>query len=419
MFSPASSLAALAPLSRTLRTSALARIVTTVFLNLLCYITIGLPLAVIPGFTHGTLGYDAVVAGLAVSLQYLATFVSRPLAGKLVDNQGPKRAVLIGLASCIITGLMLIAAGQLALVFPRQPAAALAMLLTSRLVLGMAESLTATGSITWAIGQVGPTRTAQVISWNGIASYGGIALGAPLGVIVAGHGPEGFTMLGAIPVLLGSIGLWLASRRPAVVPAPGVRLPFLAILGKVLPHGSALGLGSLGFGVIAAFIALFYAAHLWPARGWTGAASTLSVFGLMFVASRLVFAKAIGRFGGYRVGMASLAAEALGLLILWQSTSPLAALCGAALTGAGFALVFPAIGVEAVKRVGPENRGSALGAYSVFLDISLGLSGPVLGLIANRAGYGILFLVAAIACLMALALTAWMQRSETMKPLIR
>ncbi len=33
---------------------------------MLCYTTIGLPLAVIPGFVRDTPGYDAVLAGLAV-----------------------------------------------------------------------------------------------------------------------------------------------------------------------------------------------------------------------------------------------------------------------------------------------------------------------------------------------------------------
>ncbi len=400
----------LRPLSRALHASPTARIVATVFLNLLCYVTIGLPLAVIPGFTRDTLGFDAVLAGLAVSLQYLATFASRAPAGRLVDGAGPKCSVMIGLASCMIAGLLLVATGQLALALPDRPALALLTLLASRLVLGVAESLTATGSISWAIGRVGPGRTAQVISWNGMASYGGIALGAPLGVILAhrGNAAEGFTLLGLLPVLLGGIGLTLAARRPAVPPVPGERLAFLAILGRVLPYGAVLSLGSVGFGVIAAFITLFYAAHGWPARGWTGAASALSAFGLVFIAARLAFATAIVRHGGLRVAIVSLAVEAVGLMILWRSGDARIALCGAALTGAGFALVFPALGVEAVRRVGPENRGAALGAYSVFLDVSLGLSGPLLGLIANHAGYAALFLAASAACLIGVSLTVWL-----------
>jgi len=52
------------------------------------------------------------------------------------------------------------------------------------------------------------------------------------------------------------------------------------------------------------------------------------------------------------------------------------ALAGAFVTGLGCALVFPALGVEALKRVLPANRGSAMGAFVVFLDIAYGFAGP-------------------------------------------
>jgi hypothetical protein len=46
----------------------------------------------------------------------------------------------------------------------------------------------------------------------------------------------------------------------------------------------------------------------------------------------------------------------------------------------------------------------------VFLDVSLGLSGPLLGLIAKGHGYASLFLCAALACLIGLALCAGLRR---------
>jgi predicted MFS family arabinose efflux permease len=91
--------------------------------------------------------------------------------------------------------------------------------------------------------------------------------------------------------------------------------------------------------------------------------------------------------------------------MLWLAAEPTIALAGAALTGFGFALVFPALGVEAVGLVPPASRGAALSAYSVFLDLSLGLTGPLAGYVAGEFGYGSVFLFAALAAAAAVALS--------------
>jgi MFS family permease len=67
------------------------RILSVVIFNFASYLTIGLPLAVLPGYVHETLGYSAFWAGLVISLQYFATLVSRPHAGRYADMLGPKK----------------------------------------------------------------------------------------------------------------------------------------------------------------------------------------------------------------------------------------------------------------------------------------------------------------------------------------
>ncbi|SUI49143.1 major facilitator superfamily transporter [Serratia marcescens] len=54
------------------------RILSVVMFTFVCYLTIGLPLAVLPGFVHDHLGYNSVLAGLIISAQYFATLFSRP-----------------------------------------------------------------------------------------------------------------------------------------------------------------------------------------------------------------------------------------------------------------------------------------------------------------------------------------------------
>ncbi len=54
------------------------------------------------------------------------------------------------------------------------------------------------------------------------------------------------------------------------------------------------------------------------------------------------------------------------------------------------------------------SRGAALSAYSVFLDLSLGITGPLAGYIAGEFGYGSVFLFAAVASAAAVVLSTMM-----------
>jgi predicted MFS family arabinose efflux permease len=107
---------------------------------------------------------------------------------------------------------------------------------------------------------------------------------------------------------------------------------------------------------------------------------------------------------GYRVALSSLLIEALGQAMLWGAPQEIVALAGALVTGLGCALVFPALGVEALKRVLPANRGSAMGAFVAFLDIAYGLSGPAAGVIAGHFGYAAVYLFGAGCALLGAAL---------------
>jgi hypothetical protein len=61
---------------------------------------------------------------------------------------------------------------------------------------------------------------------------------------------------------------------------------------------------------------------------------------------------------------------------------------GLTLTGLGYSLVHPGFGVEALHRAPAHSRSLAMGAYTAFLDLSLGLASPALGLVASGARLG-------------------------------
>ncbi|CAX58894.1 MAG: MFS transporter [Erwinia billingiae] len=374
------------------------RIISVVVFTFFCYLSIGLPLAVLPGYVHNQLGYSSFMAGLIISLQYFATLISRPQSGRYADLLGPKKVVLVGLLLCGTSGLFTL----LAVMYESTPLTSLILLAIGRIFLGLGESLTATGSILWGINIVGTVQSARVISWNGVATYLAMAVGAPLGVILNSmFGIPGFAVL---IMLMAIFGFWLATRRPAVVVAVGQRIPFNQVFSRIWVYGLCLGLGTVGFGTIATFITLYFASH-----DWSGAAFSLTLFSLGFIAMRLVFSSYIGRFGGIRVSLVSFAIECIGLVMIWKGGSVLMVDAGAFLTGSGFSLIFPALGVEAIRQVAPQNQGSALGLYSAFLDFGLGITGPIAGLLIGHWGVDSIYLGAAVVVLFAFALTLRLQ----------
>lgn len=357
------------------------------------YLAIGLPLAVLPAYVHLHMGFSAALAGLVISAQYVATFLSRPWAGHISDHSGAKVSVLWGMAMCTASGVLLLVAASLHSI----AWLSMTIVFASRLALGVGESLGSTGATLWGISAVGPEHTARVISFNGISTYGAMALGAPLGVVLQTH--WGISSIGLLTVAVCAASFGFAVCKRAVPVVAGEHLPFSSVLGRVAPHGTALALGGVGYSVLATFVTLFYAS-----RHWDGAALCLTSFGVTFIAARLLFIHTIDRFGGFPVTIACLSVESVGMLILWRAHSPWTAFTAAGLAGLGFSLVFPAIGVEAVKRVPLRNRGTALGVYTGFSDVSFFLVGPTAGAIIGHFGYASAFFFALLAVLASLGI---------------
>lgn len=282
------------------------QIVSIVFYTFIAFLCIGLPIAVLPGYVHDQLGFSPLIAGLTIASQYLATLLSRPFAGRATDTLGSKRSIVFGLWGIVISGSMTL----LATLLHEFATLSLSILIVARLFLGVSQGLIGVGTINWCIGKVGTEHTARSISWNGIASYGAIAIGAPLGVVVIDS--IGFNSLGIALMVMAGLALRLIRDKPSVPIIVGERLPYWSVFGRIAPYGLGLTLSSIGYGTLTTFITLFYLN-----RGWEGAAYCLSMFGVCFILARLLFIGAINRLGGYNAAIVCMAVEICGLLMLW------------------------------------------------------------------------------------------------------
>jgi MFS family permease len=353
------------------------------------YLCIGLPLPVLPIFIHHNLAFGNLIVGLVIGVQFLTTVLTRGYAGRITDHQGGKRAAIQGAMVCALGGLLYFIAAQPNL----SPAISLAVIVIGRLAAGFGESQFVTGCVSWSIASVGPQRAGMSMSWTGIAMFGALAIGAPIGMaLYQSYSLEAVMVACVVAPLMAAI---IGFSTTSYMSAGGDRLPFYRVIGEIWREGLGLMLQGVGLSGLTAFASLYFAA-----RGWIHAGLVMTAFGIGFILIRVLLGHLPDKIGGYRVAMWSLVTEAIGQAMLWGASNEVIALAGALVTGLGCALVYPALGVEALKRVPPANRGSAMGAFVAFLDIAYGLAGPSAGFVAGHFGYAAVYMLGAVCALL-------------------
>jgi MFS family permease len=373
--------------------SAAARPVTAALLPimavvLIAFLVVGLALPVLPLHVHRTLGFGTFVVGLVAGSQFAVSLLTRVWSGHFADSRGGKRTVLVGLAGATASGLLYL----LSLALAATPVLSVTILLLGRGLLGAAESFIITGALSWGLGRVDPLSAGRVIAWVGMAMFAALAVGAPIGTALYGAG--GFPAIALATALLPLATMPLVASLQAVPGQPRARPALLGLAGAIWLPGLGAALGSVGFGAILTFGSLHFAD-----RGWSPVWLPFSAFAVSLILARVLCGHLPDRLGGVRVALVSALLEAVGLAIIWLAPDRVVAAAGAGLAGFGYSLVYPGLGLEAIRRVPAQSRGLAMGAFTACLDLALGVAGPGLGLIASGIGVGAVFLASMVVVL--------------------
>jgi len=377
--------------------SALFPIMGAIFV---AFLVTGIAMPVLPLHVHEGLGLSTVVVGLVAACQFIAALVSRPLAGKHADTRGAKHAVILGLVLASSAGLLYF----LSLQVTSLPVMSVAILLIGRALLGVGESFVITGAQAWGLLLGGPKNTGRVIAWAGSAMWGAFAAGAPLGAVLYSH--LGFTAIAFTTTLVPIAALLVVVRLRQIAPVVRTRSGLAKVVRAIWLPGLGLALSCAGFGAMTAFVSLLFAA-----RGWT-VWPAFTVFAGVFILARVFFGHAADKIGGAKIALICVLVESAGQALLAIAPWAELALVGAALTGFGWSLVYPGFGIEAVRRAPAGQQGTAMGAYTAFLDLALAIASPLLGLIASNAGIGAVFLASAILVLSAATIAASLLRTR-------
>lgn len=373
----------------------------------ICFFSFGATIAVIPIYIKTELGFSNFIVGSTLALQYVAMIFSRAFSGNVADVIGAKVAVLYGLLAAVICGLI-----YLGCVITEYPIIKLSFIALGRTLLGISESLIVTGVLTWALNQVGSSHAGKVMAWNGNAMYGGVALGALGGGWLAKWGGFPWIVYAAIffPIMAMLIAQTLEKQKLIIQKQ---RLPFLKVIKMVFLPGISLLLSTVGYSVILSFSGLFF-----RAKHWIGAEIVIAFFGISFVLARILFSGMPDRFGGARVAILSLIIECIGQGLMFMASTHDLVFLGSALSGFGFSLAVPALGIEALKQIPIQNRGTAMGSFLAFFDLSFCIAVPLAGIMIQSQNYQIVYLLGASCAFLAILISIKLMSSYALQKVI-
>jgi MFS family permease len=356
---------------------------------LLAFLAIGAALPVLPGYVRGPLHSGDLAVGFVVGAFAVTSVVCRPVAGRQADVRGRRIVLVAGALAMTVGGLLYLAS------------TGVPSLIVARLAVGAGEGAVYTAGATWAVDLAPANKRGLALGIFGLAVWGGLSLGPLAGELLRAN--VGYDAVWALAAGLPFAGALIALLLPEPPPAAGRRrpAPLAFVPAAARRPGLALALANIGYAALAGFIIL----HL-NARHVGGGASVFTAFAIAVFASRLALSREPDRRGARPTAAAAGLFEAAGLAIIAVAHSLAAALAGAIVVGVGFSMLFPALALMVVGDVGDDRRGSALGAFTAFFDIGVGLGGPLCGLTAALAGYPAVFVLAAIAALATAVLAA-------------
>src|SRR5262245_4803296 len=327
--------------------------------------------------------------GLLTAAHNASVVLLMPPMGALVDRFGRRRF--------LTAGALLMAAASLAFTTIDSFGPAIFAL---RALQALAFAMAFAAGAALAVDEAPPARVAQAIGLFGLAFLSMNAVGPAVVEEVSARAgwPAAFGLaaVGALACALLSLRL----RDRSFARSDGEPLPGLF---EVATRPSQLRISAVVALVGVAFSSIF--AFHQPFALEAGIRSVRAFFvayAAAVIAVRIGFGDSFDRFGRRRSAIAALELYVCVALLATQIPSTGLAALGAAL-GLAHGVFYPSFNAVAVELGGPRERGKVMALYQAAFQAG-GTIGPLaLGLLAERAGYALVFGVAAACLYVALA----------------
>ncbi len=362
------------------------------------FATAGVSFRVLPQLVKDVPGGGNTEIGLAFSFFGFGLLAGRPFVGYLNDRFGRSPMVVLG-------GL-----GAAVAQFTHVPAAeaGLNYLYSARFLAGLFGSVMYVGLATIATEMPSPERRAQVFGWFAASTFAGFAIGPVAGEFLLGTDNFSQAYLGASAFALTSAiaGFVLPETRP-----PDVN-PNLGGLSDMF-DATALKVGLTSFVAIAGFMG--FQGFIQPWGEELGVVEVGSIISTYAVVALLLRAFGSKLLDGDRlmVSSGSVILLAVASLILAAAQNIVWLFAGAVVMGIGSAYATPIFMLIATDSRPPGVRARVVSTLVLANDLGSTAAIPVLGIIADTAGFRTMYVV--LAGLIALSLV-WLRTGVAQLP---
>lgn len=351
------------------------------------FITMGFQmlLPVLPVFS-AKLGGSDTWAGLVVGIFTLSAVLMRPIAGRLLDRQGRRGVYIFGLIVFFIC------------VMAYNWTSTILILLILRFIHGFGWGASSTASSTIASDIIPKSRLGEGMGYFGLTSTFAMAVAPALGLgLVSGYGFNAVFYVSAGVVLVSIfIALPIKYHKPNALPKSDPDVVAKPVKAGIFERSAILPaivifFITMTYGSIVSFIAL-YAGQ----RQVENIGLFFTVYAVALLISRPYFGRLTDRKGTSFAVIPGIIFIILSMSFIYFANSLVIFLIAGFIYGIGFGAVQPALQAMAVRNVDHARRGAANATFFLGFDLGIGAGAIIWGIIAERSGYQIIYLLAII-----------------------
>ncbi|KKD21240.1 multidrug MFS transporter [Staphylococcus cohnii subsp. cohnii] len=354
--------------------------------NFLVYLCMYLLIVIIASYTKSEYHASDSMAGLVSGLFIIGSLIGRFITGKYVNKIGPKRILIIGLILLIITQLFYFIEG------------ALAILMFTRLVNGIATGVTTTATGTIAAYATPQERKSEGISLFSLSLVIGAAIGPFFGLLLINTFPIQLLFLlclmcGIISFIISFfVKLNIDTTRDIIKPQTTESKKFNInnyIAKEALPVAIIMLLAGLSYSSILTFLQ-FFAQEI-------NLVTISSYFFIFYAIASLITRPIAGRMMDLKnenvIAYPAFIFLILTFLTLSITNNSWLLILAGLLLGAGYGNISSCMQAIAIKVSPPAKYGIATSTYFIGLDLGLGFGPYILGFVTSAVSFAQLYAI--------------------------